>query len=157
MSKAAPLDIRRNDLSALPQFAALNIAWIKDLHTVEPIDQEMADHPETYTHGKNSVFSVHIDGEIAGVCALKQDEDGEFELTKMAVDPKFQGRGLGKILMQTIENYAKNELGLTSIYLLSNTINAAAIRLYKREGWIVNLNDTHPKYSRCNIGMIKTL
>lgn len=151
------MDIRRNDISALPAFAALNIAWISDLHVVEASDQYMADHPESYIQNSNSVFSIHIDGKVAGVCALKQDENGEYELTKMAVDQKFQGRGLGKILMEAVEDYAQNEMGLTKIYLLSNTKNAAAIRLYKREGWTIFHEGPHPTYARCNIGMEKTL
>ena len=151
------MEFKRNDVATLPAFAALNIAWIKELHFVEPTDQKMANHPEIYIEGNNSVFSVHIDDEVAGVCALKQDGDGEFELTKMAVDPKFQGRGIGKVLMEEVEKYAKNTLGLSRIYLLSNTINAAAIRLYKREGWTVMFEGPHPQYARCNIGMEKQL
>lgn len=149
------MDIRRNDISVLPAFATLNIAWIKDLHVVETSDQYMYDYPEIYIQNGNSVFSVHIDGEVAGVCALKQDSEDGYELTKMAVDPKFQGQGIGKILMEAVENYAQNDMGLSKIYLLSNTKNAAAIRLYKREGWTISHEGPHPTYARCNIGMEK--
>lgn len=149
------MDIRRNDISALPAFAALNIAWIKDLHVVEESDQYMYDHPEIYIQNGNSVFSIHIDSQVAGVCALKQDAKGDHELTKMAVAPNFQGQGIGKILMQAVEDYAQNEIGLSKIYLLSNTKNAAAIRLYKREGWTIFHEGAHPTYARCNIGMEK--
>ena len=151
------LDIRRNEQSALPQFAALNAAWIEELHHLEDSDKKMIAHPEIYTQNGNSVFSVHIDNQVAGVCALKQDEHGEWELTKMAVDPAFQRRGIAKALMQHVENYARETLQLNKIYLLSNTKNAAAIRLYKREGWTVVLEGTHPQYARCNIGMEKKL
>jgi len=48
-------------------------------------------------------------------------------------------------------------MGLKRIYLLSNTGNAAAIRLYKRNGWTVNHEGKHPVYARCNIGMEKLL
>lgn len=151
------MDIRRNDPSALPAFAELNIAWIKELHHVEPSDQYMYDHPESYITGRDSVFSLHIEGEVAGVCALKEDESGAFELTKMAVNPNFRGQGVGKILMDTVEGYAKNTLGLNHIYLISNTVNAAAIRLYKRCGWRVSFEGPHPKYARADIGMEKDL
>jgi ribosomal protein S18 acetylase RimI-like enzyme len=151
------VDVRRNDPRDLRAFAELNMAWIKDLHVVEPSDQYMYDHPESYTKDGNSVFSI-IDGdEVAGVCALKQDDAGEWELTKMAVDPKFQGRGIGKKLMDVTENYARTELGLKKIYLISNTINAAAIRLYKRCGWTVTFEGPHPRYARADIGMEKIL
>jgi len=151
------LDIRRNDISALPRFAALNIAWIKDLHMVEASDQKMLEQPEIYIANGNSVFSVHIDEEVAGVCALKQDKDGAWELTKMAVDPAFQRRGIAQVLMTTIENYARDEMGLSYIYLLSNTKNAAALRLYERNGWTTHHHGAHPDYARCNIGMEKQL
>ena len=150
------MDIRRNDAVALPAFVTLNMAWIEDLHTVEDSDPRMATQPEIYIQGQNSVFSIHDGDIIAGVCALKEDHDGAFELTKMAVDTRYQGRGMGKILMDTVENYAR-DMGLAKIYLLSNTKNAAAIRLYKRCGWDIFLEGKHPQYSRCNIGMEKTL
>ncbi len=151
------MDIRRNDPRDFRAFAELNIEWIKDLHVVEPSDQYMYDHPESYAQNGNSIFAVIIDDQVAGVCALKQDEENEWELTKMAVSPKFQGRGIGKALMDHVENYAKDKLGKSRIYLISNTINAAAIRLYKRCGWIVIHEGPHPRYARADIAMEKHL
>lgn len=92
---------------------------------------------------------------MAGVCALKQDETGEYELTKMAVDTHFRGRGIGDTLMQAVEDYAKGTLGLSKIYLISNQINAAAIRLYKRRDWVVTHLGPHPRYARADIMMEK--
>lgn len=150
------MDIRRNEKSALPAFAALNVAWIEELHTLEPSDIYMRDYPESYTQGNNVVFSIHIDGNVAGVCALKQDDDGAYELTKMAVDARYRGQGLGQVLMDTVETYAREDLALERIYLLSNSnANDTAIRLYKRAGWRVIHEGKHPQYARCNIGMEK--
>lgn len=151
------MEIRRNDPRDFRAFAELNIAWIKDLHHVEDSDQYMYDHPEKYAQNGNSIFAVIIDQEVAGVAALKQDEEGQWELTKMAVDPKFQGRGIGKAIIDRVERYAKLELGLSKIYLISNTINAAAIRLYKRCGWTVTHQGPHPRYARADIAMEKIL
>lgn len=151
------MEFRRNDKRDLRAFAELNLAWIEQLHVVEASDRQMHDHPEQYTQGGNSVFSAIIDGTTAGVVALKKDEEGRWELTKMAVDPKFRGRGVGNALMEQAESYARDSLGLERIYLLSSTVNAAAIRLYKRRGWTVDHEGPHPKYARCNIGMSKIL
>jgi len=63
------LDIRRNVPSALRRFADLNAAWIEELHFLEESDKKMVAHPETYIQDGNSVFSVHIDGVVAGACA----------------------------------------------------------------------------------------
>ena len=151
------MDIKRNDPIALPRFAALNAAWIEELHHLEESDKLMLAHPEIYTQNGNHVFSVHIEGEVAGACALKKHGDGRYELTKMAVDPKFQGRGIGQEIMSAVESYAKTELGLDYLFLLSNTKNEAALRLYARNGWTVNHEGPHPVYARANIGMEKHL
>ena len=151
------MEIRRNDPRDFRAFAELNIEWIRDLHHVEASDQKMYDHPEIYAQDGNSIFAAIIDDEVAGVVALKQDPEGEWELTKMAVDSRFRGRGVGKVLMDTVEDYSKQELGLNRIYLISNTINAAAIRLYKRCGWIVTHEGPHPRYARADIAMEKYL
>jgi len=150
-------EIRRNDESALPRFATLNAAWIKDLHVMEESDKLMVAHPEIYIENGNHVFSAHINDEVAGAVALKKDKEGRYELTKMAVDPKFQGHGVGQHLMTAVETYAKETLGLDYLFLLSNTKNAAALRLYERNGWTVNHRGSHPVYARANIGMEKYL
>ena len=151
------MDIKRNDIASLPRFAALNAAWIEDLHYLEESDKLMVAHPEIYTQNGNHVFTVHIEDEVAGACALKKHEDGRYELTKMAVDPKFRGRGIGQHIMSAVEAYAKTELGLDYLFLLSNTKNEAALRLYDRNGWTVNHEGPHPVYARANIGMEKHL
>ena len=151
------MDIKRNDPASLARFAALNAAWIEDMHHLEESDKLMVAHPEIYTQNGNHVFSAHIDDKVVGACALKKHEDGRYELTKMAVDPKFQGRGIGQHLMSAIETFAKDELGLNYLFLLSNTRNEAALRLYARNGWSVNHEGPHPVYQRANIGMEKHL
>ncbi|CAM3815140.1 GNAT family N-acetyltransferase [Litorimonas haliclonae] len=151
------IDIRRNDVSALPRFAALNAQWIEQLHHMEESDRLMVARPQIYIENGSHVFSAHIAGVVAGVVALKRHEQGKYELTKMAVDEQFRGQGIGQILMTAVEDFARNGLNLDSIFLLSNTKNAAALRLYARNGWTVNHEGPHPVYARANIGMEKIL
>ena len=154
---SAKTDIRLDDEAALPRFAALNAQWIEELHFLEESDKKMLAHPEIYIEGGNHVLSAHLDGKVAGAVALKKHGDGDYELTKMAVDSDYRGHGVGQLLMSACESYAKNTLGLSRLWLLSNTGNAAAIRLYKRNGWTVNHEGPHPVYARANIGMEKDL
>ena len=42
------VEIRLDDESALPRFAALNAEWIEDLHHLEESDKLMVAHPEIY-------------------------------------------------------------------------------------------------------------
>lgn len=149
--------IRRNHRPSLPRFAALNAAWIEEMHVLEESDKAMVATPEIYVDNGGHVFTAHIDGEVAGAVALKPHADGQWELTKMAVDNRFRGNGVGQKLMDAIESYAKDEIGLDRLFLLSNTRNEAALRLYARNGWTVNHQGPHPIYARCNIGMEKFL
>lgn len=155
MANTSDITIKQNESSALQRFAALNAEWIEDLHFLEESDKLMVAHPEIYTQNGNHVFSAHIGDEVAGAVALKKHQDGQYELTKMAVDSTYRGRGIGQVLMTAIETYAKDTLGLKRLFLLSNTGNAAALRLYARNGWTVNHEGPHPVYARANIGMEK--
>ena len=148
-----PVEIRRNHRASLPDFARLNAAWIADLHYLEDSDKAMVARPEIYLERGGQVFTAHLDGEVAGAVALKPHADGRWELTKMAVDPEFQGRGIGQALMDACHAYARDVLKLDRLFLLSNTKNEAALRLYARNGWTVNHEGPHPIYDRCNIGM----
>lgn len=155
MVKNTDIIIKRNEPRALPRFAALNAEWIEDLHFLEDSDKLMVAQPEIYIQNGNHVFSAHIRNSVAGAVALKRHENGDYELTKMAVDRTFRGRGIGQILMTAVEDYAQNTLKLSRLFLLSNTKNAAALRLYARNGWVINHEGPHPVYDRANIGMEK--
>lgn len=150
------MEIRRNDPSALRAFAALNMEWIEELHHVEESDRKMAEDPSYYMAGDNVVISLHDGNIVAGVCALKQDEDGDFELTKLAVDKAYRRQGLGRVLMDEIDAVAR-EKGLKQIYLLTSTKNKEAVALYHKLGWRVMHEGEHPKYSRCDIGFEKDI
>lgn len=147
--------IRRNDPEALPRFAELNAEWIEDLHFLEESDKAMVATPEIYLERGGQVFSAHISDTVVGAVALKPHRDGQWELTKMAVDTSFRGHGIGQKLMDAVHAYARDILKLDGIFLLSNTKNEAALRLYARNGWTVNHEGPHPIYARCNIGMEK--
>lgn len=151
------IEIRLDYEPALPRFAALNAQWIEELHVLEDSDKQMVATPQMYIEGGNHVLSAHLGDEVAGAVALKKHGKGDYELTKMAVDGNFRGHGVGQLLMSACESYAKNTLGLKRLWLLSNTVNAAALRLYARNGWSVNHEGPHPIYARSNIGMEKTL
>ena len=154
---SSDLEIRRNDRSALPRFAALNAQWIEELHHLEESDKRMVEHPEIYLENGGQVFSAHLGDVVVGACALKPHKDGQWELTKMAVDTDYRGHGIGQALMDAVQNYARDNLNLDRIFLLSSTKNEAALRLYKRNGWTVNHQGRHPIYERCDIGMEKIL
>ena len=94
---------------------------------------------------------------MIGAVALKKHKNNKYELTKMAVDESYRKNGVGQRLITELERYAKENMGLKYLFLLSNTRNESALRLYKRNGWKVNHEGPHAVYSRANIGMEKFL
>ncbi len=136
-------------------FRALNVEWISTYFVMEAADYKALDHPETYILEKGGHILVALyEDEPVGVCALiKMDDDPEmdYELAKMAVSPKVQGKKIGWTLAQAVIEKAKS-LGATMLFLESNTILAPAISLYRKLGFIEISNRPSP-YERANIQM----
>jgi DNA-binding MarR family transcriptional regulator/GNAT superfamily N-acetyltransferase len=135
-------------------FRSLNEEWITTYFQMEEADYKALDHPKEYildTGGK--IFVALYNNEPVGVCALikMNDPDYDFELAKMAVSPKIQGKSIGWLLGQAVVNAAK-ELGASKIYLESNTALKPAINLYQKLGFKKVIGRSTP-YERCNIQM----
>lgn len=138
----------------LDAFKALNIEWISTYFEMEEADYKALDNPQEYILDKGGkIFVALYQNEPVGVCALikMKDSDYDFEMAKMAVSPKAQGKNIGFLLGQAIINSAKEE-GAHKIYLESNTILKPAINLYYKLGFQKVFGLATP-YKRCNIQM----
>ena len=137
-------------------FARLNYAWIEKFFAIEPVDERVLDNPEReiVEHG-GQIFFVLEDDAVIGTVALKYIDEECFELTKMAVDEKFRGKGYGKNLLLTALDHAR-KLGAKRVVLSSNTSLVPAIAMYREAGF-VERNDANSCYTRCNIYMEKSL
>lgn len=135
-------------------FKALNVEWISNYFEMEESDYKALDNPEDYIINKGGKILVALyENEPVGVCALIKSNvaDYDFEMAKMAVSPKAQGKSIGWLLGKAIANKAK-ELGAKKIYLESNTILKPAINLYYKLGFEKVFGLETP-YKRCNIQM----
>lgn len=135
-------------------FKALNEEWISTYFQMEEADYKALDNPKTYILDKGGKIFVALHNNIpVGVCALikMSDPDYDFELAKMAVSPKIQGKSVGWLLGQAVVNAAK-DLGASKIYLESNTLLKPAINLYQKLGFKKVIGRSTP-YERCNIQM----
>lgn len=135
-------------------FRTLNEEWISTYFKMEEADYKALDHPEAYILDKGGkIFVALYQNEPVGVCALikMNDPDYDYELAKMAVSPKIQGKSIGWLLGQAIVNAAK-ELNASKIYLESNTSLKPAINLYHKLGFKKVVGRSTP-YERCNIQM----
>lgn len=135
-------------------FRALNVEWISTYFEMEESDYKALDNPQSYILDQGGHILVALyEGEPLGVCALikMNDEEYDFELAKMAVSPKAQGKNIGFLLASAIVEKARS-LGAAKIYLESNTILKPAINLYHKLGFKKVAGKPTP-YTRCNIQM----
>ncbi|MEW5813297.1 MAG: ribosomal protein S18-alanine N-acetyltransferase [Actinomycetota bacterium] len=67
----------------------------------------------------------------AGIARLGRSKPFEYEVHTIAVDPAYQGHGIGREMLRRLVEYADGG----AIFLEVRTDNEAAIRLYESEGF----------------------
>lgn len=135
-------------------FRDLNQQWIAQYFEMEQADYDALDDPEAYILDKGGKILVALyEEEPIGVCALikMNHERYDYEMAKMAVSPKAQGKRIGWLLGQAIISTAK-QTGASRIYLESNTVLKPAINLYYKLGF-KKISGYPTPYKRCNIQM----
>ena len=138
----------------LDAFVNLNTEWISHYFKMEESDYKALNNAEEYILNNGGYILVALyKGEPLGVCALIKypTDDYDFELAKMAVSPKAQGKNIGGLLGAAVIDKAKS-LGAKKLYLESNTILKPAINLYHKLGF-VKIPERPTPYERCNIQM----
>lgn len=143
-----------------PEFAkdfySLNVEWLEKYFYVEPYDEQVLSNPQKYVLNPGGyIFFAKYNDEIVGVIALINQKT-YFELSKMAVLPKYQGLKIGLKLMNFCIEFAKNQQW-KSITLYSHRSLVPAINLYKKIGFkeVEVEKDVH--YKRANIKMLLEL
>ncbi|UII32100.1 GNAT family N-acetyltransferase [Fulvivirga ulvae] len=135
-------------------FKKLNEEWISRFFKMEAEDHKALDNPQQYIIDNGGFIVVALyNNEPVGVCAgLKMnDPEYDYELAKMAVSPKAQGKNIGWLLGQAVISKAR-QLGAKKLYLESNTILKPAISLYQKMGFRKVAGRISP-YERSNIQM----
>lgn len=135
-------------------FKTLNEEWIIKYFKIEEMDRIALNNPKKYILDKGGYIAVALlDDEPVGVCALIHcDYPGfDYEMAKMGVSPKVQGRGIGKLLAEHIIAKAKSQ-GAKRLYLESNKVLKPAISLYHKLGF-VQIHGAKSPYERSDIQM----
>ncbi|MEQ1744328.1 MAG: branched-chain amino acid aminotransferase [Saprospiraceae bacterium] len=138
-------------------FFNLNRAWIEVDYPLEQVDIDVLSNPESHIlSGGGSILSA-LDGEtVVGVVALRPAGDKQYELTKMAVDVPWRGRGIGRLLMEAAIREGE-ALGADRIILYSNSnTSGLAVELYRKMGF-QEIPLEQGVYKRANIKMEKTI
>lgn len=134
----------------------LNVAWLRQHFTVEPRDERDLGDPATHILAKGGeIFMAELDGRIVGTCSLLREDDGSYELAKMAVDESARGRGIGRALADAVIARAR-ERGIVRLELFTNSILVPAVQLYRSLGFVDAPLD-HSAYGRANMRMVLRL
>ena len=148
------------DASLREHFCQLNFEWLQEF-----FDGELTDHdkralysPESYYLAKGGyIWFARCNQEIVGCVALAHQGNALFEISKMGVDPNLQGFGIGRKLLLTALDKAR-DMDAKEVYLESATKLTRAIRLYRHLGFH---EVSHPAgqsiYPRSDIYMTLTL
>ena len=137
-------------------FYDLNVAWLKKYFYVEPYDEKVLSNPKSHIIDEGGfIFFALEDQEVVGVVSLINQKTF-YELSKMAVPPKHQGKKIGKALVQYCINFAKSK-NWQSITLYSHRSLATAIYLYLKMGFVEVPVEKDVHYKRANIKMFLEL
>jgi len=116
-------------------FKSLNYEWLKKWFTVEKLDEKILSDPngEIIKPGGHVFFAL-IEGKVIGTAAIIRHDKNIYELTKMAVTPKAQGRKAGMKLALAVIEWVKKRMAKTLI-LHTGLKLTAATNLYKSLGF----------------------
>jgi len=133
-------------------FISLNRAWLEEYFYVEPHDIDAFEKlEEIILEPGGEIFFCMLDDEVAGTVAMQKVNDSTFELAKLAVDTKHQGKKLSNLLMDACIEFAKAKKA-AKIMLVSSTKLDTALALYRKYNFKeVPLDPTD--YDRADIQM----
>jgi GNAT superfamily N-acetyltransferase len=94
-----------------------------------PMDLDYADEIENYP-----TWVAEFDNRIVGGLTMIFSE-GEASIANIAVDPEFQGQGLGSGLMKFAESQAKLK-HFSELHLATHVLLTENISLYNHLGWL---------------------
>lgn len=93
------------------------------------------------------VFVALLDGVIAGSVRIELKPDNTAYLSRFAVREALQNQGIGKILMNAIDN-AMEELGVTNLYLHTASRMLSLVRFYYGRGFYIESTTKDRGYIR---------
>lgn len=147
--------IRYNSLYK-DDFKRLNYEWIEKYFKVEPIDEQLLSNPESEVLDKGGVIFIAVEeGKAIGTaCILKIDKQS-CEIGKMAVFSAAQGRGVGRLLMNSCLEECK-VLGFNTVILYTNEQLIPANKMYQSFGF-VEVPNLDSYYERGGVKYVKDI
>lgn len=121
-----------NDYSAVRDLTYASYVAAGHVDTADPYVAELTD----ISSRAKQLYVAEIDGQVAGSVTIAPPdsslievaEPGELEFRMLAVHPGFQGRGIGRALVQYVLDYARtNQLTSVAITTMASMTTAQAM------------------------------
>ena len=106
---------------------------IDGLKTVSAMTTEK-DWQDEFGKKDAEIYLIFEDGIIVGDTSYEKRPDGSAYLSGLVIEPKFQGQGIGRKVMEIIMKELKNA---KTIKLVTHPENSAAIKLYLSFGFVI--------------------
>jgi putative acetyltransferase len=98
-------------------------------------EQELAGLPDHYAPPDGRLLLAEYGGQLAGCVALHQWETGICEMKRLYLRPAFRGKGLGRVIAETIIGEARN-IGYQHMRLDTiEPIMKDAVEMYRKLGF----------------------
>ncbi len=99
-----------------------------------PHDDEHGLSPAQLVRAGVAFFVGRVDGAPAGCGGVVLDVVGAGEIVRMYVRPRYRGQGLGRLMLEHLENYAR-EHGARALRLKTGVYQLEALGLYQKHGY----------------------
>jgi len=136
-------------------FDSINREWLVKYFTIEDFDRKVLSDPEgeILDQGGHILFA-RLDDEIVGAVALVRHGHGIYELAKMGVTEKAQGRQVGTKLGKAVLDLARSS-GAHTVMLYTSPKLKVANKLYRKLGFVEQKGAPQPlAYERYSIMMM---
>jgi len=133
---AVNFENRADEMSALIKLRTMNYA---DLKQVSAVEKRAYPHPWTLGIFRDclrvgyNAWVVTLDDQIIGY-GIVMLSPGEAHILNICIDPKYQGRGLGRYLLRHLVRKS-NQTDIDMVLLEVRRSNASAQLLYQSEGF----------------------
>jgi DNA-binding MarR family transcriptional regulator/GNAT superfamily N-acetyltransferase len=109
------------------------------------VGEIVVDFLRNFDAKRERCWIAELDGERVGSIFLVKETSRVAKLRLLLVDPKARGRGVGKLLVQTCVEFAR-QAGYTKITLWTNSVLDAARHIYESEGFHLVKSEKHHSF-----------
>jgi GNAT superfamily N-acetyltransferase len=92
-------------------------------------------HPHEVRPPAGQFFVAYLHGDATGCGGVKHHHDAPAEIKRMWIAPRARGLGLGRRLLETLEQYARDG-GATVAHIETSAVLSEALAMYRSAGWV---------------------